>query len=381
MKKIIFYNDVPDFGGHEMRTVEAAQYLCQQESLKVDFIFYEGNRRLYESLLLIAEEGGNISLYPIKFRSSRLQGLRTLFSWKKIIRLQKLLRDLHPDMVIIAQGFIESCTVGLIASKKSGYRTISYIPFAHKISDVGKNNGGILRDFVNCYYYSLPDHFITLSNTMRNMLVDRGVSSQISVVFNGLDFTKFKVYDRPSWAPQFDLTESVYLIGCIGRVYFPQKAQDFLVQVLSKNRQKLGSIKLLIVGDGPDLGRLKEMVASLGLQDSVTFVPWINDLSRIYSALDMLVIPSWFEGSPQVMVEAMFYGIPIVASNVDGMAEILPPEWLFKVGDAESLVDTLLAVRKMDNTGATRQNKILVEKEFTLDRFGRNFFKAITGVF
>jgi glycosyltransferase involved in cell wall biosynthesis len=380
MKRLTFYCDASEFGGHEILTVEAAKYLCQQKDLEISFIFYEGNRRLGERLLLIAEEGGNISLHPIKFRSRRLQGLRTLFSWNAVIKLQKILRDLHPDMVIITQGFIESGSLGLIASKRSGYRTISYIPFAHKISDIGKRNGGIIRDLLNLYYYSLPDHFITLSNTMRKMLIDRGVVSQISVVFSGLDFTKLKAYDRKACRLPFDRTESVYLIGCIGRIYFPHKAQDFLVQALAKNRQRLEGIKLLIVGDGPDLGRLKEMIASLRLQDSVTLVPWSNDLSRIYSALDLLVIPSWFEGVPLVMLEAMFYSIPIVASNVDGMAEILPPEWLFKVGDAESLVDTLLALREKDNTGAIRQNKRLVGKEFTLDKFGRNFLKAITGV-
>ena len=77
------------------------------------------------------------------------------------------------------------------------------------------------------------------------------------------------------------------------------------------------------------------------------------------------------------MLEAMYYSLPIVASNVDGMAEVLPKEWLFKFGDSNSLIETMLRIKHKDNTEALSKNKSLILTQFNFERFGENFYKAI----
>jgi glycosyltransferase involved in cell wall biosynthesis len=279
--------------------------------------------------------------------------------------------------VIIAAGNIEISTLGLVAAKKAGYRTVNYIPYAHKIAIIGNKYGAQIRDALNYYVYKMPDYYITSSNAVKEELIKRGVATKISVVYTGIDLNNYSFLERDVCRSELAPECSQYLIGCVGRVLFRHKAQDFLVETLAKHRHELNDIKLLIVGDGPDLARLKNMVTSFRLSDAVVFVDWSDDLSKIYSALDMLIIPSWFEGLPLVMLEAMYYGMPIVASNIDGMAEILPPAWLFKVGDGESLVETLLAVKNGDNSEVIRKNKMLIEQEYNLEEFGANFLKAI----
>lgn len=377
MKKIIFYNDTSDFGGHEVVAIDAAKYLCQQTELDVGFIFYKGNKRLYKRLLAIKENGGRISLHPISHYSKRLQSFRTLFSIRKVRELKTLFRSLQPDLVIIAAGNIEISTLGLVAAKKAGYRTVSYIPYAHKISVIGKKYGAQIRNALNYYYYKMPDYYITICNAVKRALIMRGVATKISVVYNGIELTKYSLPERDVCRSELAPGCSQFLIGCVGRILFRHKAQDFLVETLAKHRHKLKDVKLFIVGDGPDLARLKNMVTLFRLSETVTFVEWIDDLSKIYSSLDMLIIPSWFEGLPLVMLEAMYYDIPIVASNVDGMAEILPPTWLFKTGDRDSLVETLLAVKNDDNSEMIRKNKLLIEQEYNFEEFGANFLKAI----
>lgn len=378
MKKIIFYSDVAEFGGHEVETLAAARYLCQQAELDVGFIFYEGNKRLSSRLLAIKEDGGRISLHPIKYYGKRLQSFRTLFSLRKITELKGLFKSIQPDRVIIASGNIETCTLGLVAAKKAGYQIVSYVAVAHKISVMGNKFGSAIRDALDDHYYSkLPDHYITISNWMKKKLIDRGVSAKISVVYNGLDLNKYIVHGKQRSRTQYGANGTKYLIGLVGRVHFP-KGHDLLMRAFSQHREMLKDIRLLVVGDGPDLGRLKDMVNAHGLNDMVTFVPWTNDLTRLYSALDMLIIPSWSEGVPLVMLEAMYYSMPIVASNIDGMAEILPQAWLFKVGDRDSLVETLLAVKNGDHSEAIRKNKLLIEQEYNIDNFGAGFLKALS---
>lgn len=360
-----------------METLAAVRYLCQQRTLDVGFIFYEGNERLSSRLLEIKEAGGRISLYPIRHYGKRLQSFRTLVSKRIITEIKELFNKIKPDLVIIASGNIETCTLGLVAAKKAGYKTVSYIAVAHKISVMGKKYGAQIRDMLNYYYYQLPDYYITISNIVKNDLTKRGVSNKIAVVYNGIDLTKYSLAERDLCRVGFAAGHSRYLVGCVGRILFRHKAQDLLVEALAKHKPRLEDVKLVIVGDGPDLARLKDMVSVFGLSDAVAFVDWRDDLSEIYSALDMLIIPSWFEGVPLVMLEAMHYGIPIVASNVDGMAEILPQRWLFQVGDRNSLVETLLAVKNTDNSEAVRKNQLLVEQKYNFEEFGSNFFKAI----
>jgi len=328
-------------------------------------------------LLAIKEAGGRISLYPIRYYGKRLQSFRTLVSMRIINELKELFNKIKPDLVIIASGNIETCTLGLVAAKKAGYKTVSYIAVAHEVAVMGNKYGAKIRDMLNYYYYQLPDYYITISNIVKADLTKRGVSNKIAVVYNGIDLTKYSLAERDLCRVGFASGHFRYLVGCVGRILFRHKAQDLLVESLAKHKHRLKDVRLIIVGDGPDLARLKDMVSVFRLSDAVAFVDWRDDLSKIYSALDMLIIPSWFEGVPLVMLEAMYYGIPIVASNIDGMAEILPQKWLFKVGDRDSLVETFLAVKNADNSEAIRKNQLLVEQKYNFEEFGAKFFKAI----
>jgi glycosyltransferase involved in cell wall biosynthesis len=236
-----------------------------------------------------------------------------------------------------------------------------------------------IRDRINLYYHSLPDEFIAISNSGKNMLVQQGVRSKISVVYCGPELQLCKLQDRSESRRKYGINDKDYVVGLIGRIQFLHKGHDFLIDSISKYLNKLENIKLIIVGDGPDENILKSLINSKGLNKLVTLVPWSNDLSYIYSAIDMLVIPSRFEGLPLVMLEAMYYSLPIVASNVDGMAEVLPKEWLFQFCDSHSLIETMLRVKHKDNTKILSNNKSRILTEFNYNRFGENFYKAITG--
>ncbi len=376
MKNILFYDDGSTFGGHIVTAVAAAQYLVNNTDLNVSFIFFEGNTRLHESLNYINQQGKKINVYPMKYSSSKLQTIKSFFYPLKVKKIRNFISTFAPDVVILAQGSSEACSLGLIAAKKGNYRTISFIALPHKIS-LMKGKLAALRDSINYYYHSLPDEFITISNSGKAMLVEQGVKSKISVVYCGPELKLCKFQGKSESRRKYGINDEDYVVALIGRIQFLHKGHDFLIDSISKYLNKLENIKLLIVGDGPDENLLKSLIDSKGLNKLVTFVPWSHDLSYIYSAIDMLIIPSRFEGLPLVMLEAMYYSLPIVASNVDGMAEVLPKEWLFKFGNSNSLIETMLRVKHKDNTEALSKNKALILTKFNFDRFGQNFYKAI----
>lgn len=377
MSNVLFYDDVEEFGGHEQMTVHAAKALAQVEGVQVSFMFFDRNARLGEQLAVCTPGEKAVHPVPIPYSSGRLQGIRTLASLAALRNIRQAMEATNPDTAVIAQGTIELSTQGLVAAKRAGERIISYIPAPHSLVTMGARFGAI-RDRLNRRYYSIPHRFLTVSEGARCLLAARGVSAErVTVVRNGIDFADSRRPERSEARNAFGLVEGVFAMAVIGRILLKNKGQDVLVQALRRYRRQLGRCKAFVVGDGPDEARLRAGIESSGLSDVVEVMEWRKDLSSLYAALDVLVIPSRFEGVPLVMLEAMWHGLPVVASNTDGMADILPAEWLFRVGDVDGLGKTLLCVRESDNAVLTQRNKERVEKEFTLERFKREFCSAV----
>ena len=381
--KILFYNDSGVFGGHEVETVYAVSYLIRHTNLDIGFIFYRGNKKLHEKLKFLVEGNENrVSLYTLNFKSGSLQSIRTLFSLRKIDIIRNIINTYKPEVVIVSQGGIEVSSLGLLAAYKSGCKIISYIPMAFKLAEI-EFRLGVIRDIVNQYFYKLPNRFITSSNSMSQQIIRHGVSSEkIRVVYGVIDTNLYcqtsSLENSTNILNNYGITNVHYVIGIVGRIQFKQKGHDFLINALSENVDQLGNFKLLVVGDGPDRYALESMVNQKGLAEHVIFIPWHDDLSFVYSSLDVVLIPSRFEGLPLVMLESMYHNVPVLASNRDGMKEVLPEEWLFDCCDSDSFIKSLLRIKNMDNTDFIKKNKLKIISEFDVENFGRSFYEAIT---
>jgi glycosyltransferase involved in cell wall biosynthesis len=353
----------------------AARFLVKQPGVAVSFAYYEKNRRLHQHLSSIREECG-LTLYPLSVKSEGFRGLRTLFWMSRLPYLQDRMESLTPHVVVVSQGNVEVSSLGLLAAKRANLRTISYIPMAQKI--VSRFGLGSCRDTLDRYIYQLPDKFITISESVKLALRQRGVRAEIAVVHNGIAFDGSGVEDRAKNRATYGFSEDEFVVAVVGRIVFRQKAQDLLVSAVARYNELLRGVRFCVVGDGPDEQKLRALIRERNLGQRISILPWTRDLAPVYSATDMLVIPSRFEGVPLVMLEAMWYRVPIVASNVDGMAEVLPVEWLFECGDVESLAKTISRVRYADNTRLLAANKKKVSEEFSISQFQNRFCDAVT---
>jgi glycosyltransferase involved in cell wall biosynthesis len=379
MKSVLFYDDAPEFGGHQVMTVLAAESLAEREDVSVGFVFYEENAQLARRLNAIKSPSRKIQLYPVGFGSGRLQLLRTLASSGKIGNVAALIGKLNPDVVVVSQGRIEASSLGLMAAKRAGAYTISYIPMAHPVAMVGSSFLAGVRDSINSRFYRLPDKIITISESSRRMLLARGAKPEVVVVPNAVERPCMSPRDREDFRGTHHIEKDTYVVAILGRIQFKQKGQDFALQAVASFRNRLSNFQFLIVGSGPDEEKLRNMIAKLSFEQQVRVLPWKEDLRAVYAGIDMLLIPSRFEGVPLVMLEAMSAGVPIVASNVDGMAELLPHEWLFLYGDCEALIDRLRYVAAADNTKILESHKNRVAQEFTMAMFRKNFVDAVLG--
>ena len=113
------------------------------------------------------------------------------------------------------------------------------------------------------------------------------------------------------------------------------------------------------------------------IDDIVNFDGWSKDMSQWYRNLDLIVIPSRFEGYPLVMIEAMYWGIPIVASKVDAMQEILPPQWLFPEGDSKEMLKCIHNALTQNQCELIEKNHHHVVEELNIKKFQDSFIDSL----
>lgn len=370
--KILFYDDAVEFGGHESMTMAAVQHAVTQPNVEAAFMFFHGNVRLSRQVAELAARHPALKQFPQAYASGRFQAFRTLVSGRAIRRIAASMAAYAPDLVVLAQGAIAFGSAGLLAAKRAGLYTVSYIPMTHPERLFSESRlKAALREPVNRIYYRLPDEYITISRRMEEYLRRKGLRQPVTVVPAAIDPKARPATNKDTTRADLGLGASDQVFALIGRVQFWQKRQDLAVKALALARRNVANLKLLVVGDGPDLAALKALARAEGVEDAVVFTGWRDDLPAVYSAIDVLVIPSRYEGVPLVMLDAMHFGRPVLASAVDGMADTLPPHWLFPSGDA-----TALASRMAEMAGAHEPALLEAHKQLVLDSFSMPAFET-----
>ena len=376
--RILFYDDAGEFGGHELMTLAALRHAVAQPNVEAAFMFFRGNQRLSRQLADLAARHPNFRALPQDYASRRFQVFRTLVSGRAIRRIAAAITDFAPDVIVVAQGAIAYCSAGLIAAKRTGVPTISYIPMTHPEHVFSASRfRAALREPVNRHYYRLPDEYITISQRMEHYLRRKGLRQPVTVVPAAFDLTAFHAADKDTSRAIWGLAAGDWVLGLIGRVEFWQKRQDLAIEAFALARQQVAHLKLLLVGDGPDLATLKELARAAGVEDAVVFAGWADNLSAVYSAIDALVIPSRYEGVPLVMLQAMYFGRPVLASAVDGMADTLPPHWLFPSGDAPALAARMVQASRLTERDLLDANQQLVINSYSMPAFEKAFMAAV----
>src|SRR5207253_7953952 len=130
--------------------------------------------------------------------------------------------------------------------------------------------------------------------------------------------------DAASLRSKLGIENDERVVLAVGRLSREKAHIDLLkaVQGLRQLHPEL-NCKLIVVGDGPERDGLEAAAKSFGLKDKIIFAGQVNNIQDFYAAADVLALPSHSEGSPYVLLEAMAAGLPIVATAVGGVPEML----------------------------------------------------------
>lgn len=173
-------------------------------------------------------------------------------------------------------------------------------------------------------YADLVHQVIAPSRSVRDLLVERGVTSPIAVIASGVDVQQFGQGDRSGFRRRCRIPDNAFVIGYVGRLA-PEKNLGFLLRCLVKSLQGDPSIHAVIAGGGPSEPMIDEAFRSAGLRDRLhlTGILHDQDLVDAYSAMDVFAFSSLSETQGMVLVEAMAAGVPVVALKATGVSDVV----------------------------------------------------------
>jgi len=280
--------------------------------------------KLVEDQLETAKKQGTkiIDVPSLVRRISPINDLRALVS------LFRLMRKLEPHIVHTHTS--KAGILGRLAAWLARVPTIIHTPHGHVF--YGHFGRLLSRIFlqVEKLLGRITHHQIALTPEESNDYLNLGVakSKNISVIHSGVDLNCFKRSTTESnpGRNELGIPPDSLVVGYVGWL-ISIKGVTYLVDAMAEVVQRHPNSLLLLVGKGDEKGEeetnLRERVESLGLEDRVRFLGWRPDVDEIMGCFDIFVLPSLNEGMGRVLVEAMATGLPIVASRVGGIPDLV----------------------------------------------------------
>ena len=201
---------------------------------------------------------------------------------------------------------------------------------------------------------------------MRRFRLDR---SRFAIVPNFITPEDYVFSDREEAREALKLGTTDFVVLTVCRLV-PEKGVQTLIRAASRLRD-IPELKVVVVGDGPYRGTLEKLAKDLGLEGVVRFDGWVHgrQVGLYYSAADCFVLASFEESFGIVLLEALMYGLPVIASDTWGAREILGeklPDFLFPVDDDVTLAEK---IRRVYSDEEVRKTFSRTGRELVLERF------------
>lgn len=342
------------------------------------------DRNVFEPILIVPGQGPllegiaglGIGTFPMYLPSWRK--LRDCFHrYVAVYRLGRLLRDQRIDL-IFCHGMWQ-VPLTYLAGK------IANVPVVCRIGAMlDAEDGRRVKEYWLCY----PEQLLLISEAVRRSFVNAGVPSRkAQLMYAGIHVPRGIQFDRAAVRRSLGLTGDEMVIGCVARLD-PQKGYYHLFKALPLIQQKVPNVKCILVGDEPNLTRRNTVlgwVKELKVEKLVVLAGWQVRVFDYLAVMDVFCFPTLYEAFGLALIEAMAMGLPIVASQVGGVPEIVkegetgflvPPMDHHAIADrvTKLLIDDELR-RKMGSAGLKR-----IEDTFSAERVTRSLEQTFIDV-
>ena len=298
----------------------------------------------------LAEAGVETRFVGVSRRRQLWTALRTLESW---------FREERPDLV---QSFLFHANVVCgHAVRRAGVR--------RWVTGWRVADPRLWRPRLERFLTRRADRVACVSQRVARQAQSVGVdSNRIVVIPNGVDVARFAAA-APVETSALGVAPGRKVLLSIGRLDL-QKGFDWLLEQMPRLLSQLPDHDWVVVGEGPQRESLEQQAMKLGVARRVHWVGWQPDTARLLAAASLVLLPSRWEGMPNVLLEAMASGLEVVATRVEGVTELLGDEaeaQSAELGDEEGF-----AARVLERAGAPQgergeANRRRVAAHFSLD--------------
>lgn len=283
-----------------------------------------------------------------------------------VSQIFKLVKLIHNERIDIVQTTLfYADVIGTYAAKLAGIR--------HILSWEAVTQPYSLK---HLYAYRLASKWFSLSIAVshaieKQVVINRHVSSKKACTIQyGVDVNLFSPAKEQWLKRELGIKNNKVLIGTVARLT-EQKGHRYLISAIPEILKDHPDVHFILIGDGPLREDLSKLASSLNVNSSVCFLGFRNDIPELLQNLDLFVLPSLYEGLPNVVLEAMASGLPVIATAVDGTPEaVLNGEtgMLVPACQSEALSTAINAIlsdpQKMKNMGKAGRKR--VERHFSL---------------
>ena len=327
---------------------------------KVNIIFLKDEPELYQEFIHLGAKV-NINFYGLNFINQ--------------IKLAKKVFWKHDGVIHSHLPRAELLT----ALSSSTNRNIITRHNAEKFFPAGPK---FISKLLSRFSISRSENVIAISEAVANFLIFSGEarpSNKIKIVYYGYPKPqKNKISNKSTQKLLLGLTRENLLVGTISRLV-PQKDLECLLMCFKIVNFKFPDSRLIIIGSGHLEKSLKELAVQINIAEHIIWVPNTDDVEFYLNAIDIFVLSSLYEGFGLVLLEAMYHRIPIVASNISAIPEVLGSTHLglSRAGSPNSFAEKIMMFKHQDISKKTVQYQLDRLNNFNLHKM----FKSIEEIY
>ncbi|MCA9366369.1 glycosyltransferase family 4 protein [Candidatus Kaiserbacteria bacterium] len=335
-KKVLFLITKSNFGGAQRYVYDLATNLPTEQYEVV--VALGGNGPLTEKL-----EAAGLKVLSIPALQRDISIIKEL---QALWQIGSLIKDEDPDIF-----HINSSKAGLLGVMMGRILGVPRIIFTAHGWAFNENRNALSRIVLKLFHWLtvIGSHqTIAVSHTLKSQLAWLGAERKMTVVYNGRAAATLQSKDRSrrvlmGYAPELEQYQDDFWSITIGELH-PVKQHNVAIEAMAKLAADKLPIRHLIISDGDERNNLQALIATHGLATHVFLLGAIDEAAQYLKAADVFVLPSRSEGFPYVPIEACQAGVPVIASNVGGIPEIITDKvegLLIPSGDSEALAQAI----------------------------------------
>ena len=349
--------------------------ICLRSKKHIHHVVCLTNKSFYSNLL----EKNNIKIYELNM--NKLQNL-----FISPLRLYLILKKIKPE--IVQTWMYHSDLFGGVIARLAGVKVVLWNVRSSSFKIPLISHSSLLTSRINALISSfLPNKIICCGKYTAQCHVKQGYdSSKIKIIFNGVDTNLFSPNSkkRNLVRMKYKINSHTILFGMIAR-YTPEKDHKSLLKALSLCNNLDQEWKCILCGKDMDYNNyeLVEIINSLNLSQKIHLIGTQINVNEIYNALDLHILSSRSEGSPNCLTEALSSGVPCISTSVGDAQFILKKrDWIVNPNNHYQLAKV---IKKFINLSESERAKIsessrkLIKSEFSLSKMIESYDNLYSG--